>query len=107
MLSDLRESGAVEQDADAVLLIYRAEYYYAAGTTISLGDKEFETVEAGKGEVQIAKNRGGQTGVAYFAYNREFNKLVTYYDGQYTPDLADFSEPRHARVESMCDDTPF
>ena len=53
-LSDLRESGAIEQDADLVGLLYRAEYY-----ADSAEDKE---AEAGKAELVLAKNRNGPTG---------------------------------------------
>lgn len=47
-LADLRESGAIEQDADVVLLLYRPEYY----------NKEDETLR-GKAELDIAKQRNG------------------------------------------------
>ncbi|MCM0739552.1 replicative DNA helicase [Clostridioides difficile] len=50
MLSDLRESGAIEQDADIVMFLYRDEYYRA--------DSESKNI----GEVIIAKNRHGETG---------------------------------------------
>ncbi|HAU5415422.1 TPA: replicative DNA helicase [Clostridioides difficile] len=50
MLSDLRESGAIEQDADIVMFLYRDEYYHA--------DSESKNI----GEVIIAKNRHGETG---------------------------------------------
>ncbi|HGZ2667477.1 TPA: replicative DNA helicase [Clostridioides difficile] len=50
MLSDLRESGAIEQDADIVMFLYRDEYYHA--------DSESKNI----GEVIIAKNRHGENG---------------------------------------------
>ncbi len=51
LMGDLRESGSIEQDADAVLLLYRDEYYYP--------DK---LESKGKAEVIVAKNRNGPTG---------------------------------------------
>jgi replicative DNA helicase len=49
MLSDLRESGAIEQDADLVLMIYRDEYYNP------------DSEEKGIAEVNLAKHRNGPT----------------------------------------------
>lgn len=58
MLSDLRESGSIEQDADIVVLLYRESYYNA--------DKaDDETLE-----LNIAKNRAGGTGTIFTEYNR-------------------------------------
>lgn len=56
MLSDLRESGAIEQDADLVLLLYRDEYYNE------------DTEEPGVGEVIVAKQRQGETGTIKLAW---------------------------------------
>src|SRR6185436_15194356 len=51
ILSDLRDSGAIEQDADVVVFIHRPEYY----------DREDET-KRGMAEIMLAKNRNGPTG---------------------------------------------
>ena len=56
MLSDLRESGAIEQDADIVLMCYSDEYYNS------------NSPDAGTAEIIIAKNRQGSTGMARLAY---------------------------------------
>jgi replicative DNA helicase len=58
-LSDLRESGSLEQDADAVLMLYREDYYA----------KEF-SVDAGQLEIIVAKNRHGSLGTAKVKYDR-------------------------------------
>ena len=56
-LADLRESGAIEQDADSVLMLYRDEYYTKDACQ-----------EKGVAEIIIAKNRHGSTGVAKLAF---------------------------------------
>ena len=53
-MSDLRESGSIEQDADMVGLLYRSAYYAE--------DEEEKEAEAGKAELVLAKNRNGETG---------------------------------------------
>lgn len=64
MLSDLRESGQIEQDADVVAFIHREEYY----------DRENEDVK-GKAEFIIAKQRDGPVGIVNLAYMAEFTKF--------------------------------
>ena len=71
MLSDLRDSGAIEQDADTVIFLYRSEYYKtddAAGQDTSIA------------EVIIAKNRHGSTGTVNMGWNGQFTKFVTIAD---------------------------
>jgi replicative DNA helicase len=59
-LSDLRESGSIEQDADVVLFIYRDEYYYKEEEwQVQHPDKEYPREEA---DIIIAKHRNGPTG---------------------------------------------
>ena len=68
MLSDLRDSGAIEQDADTVIFLYRSEYYKtddAAGQDTSIA------------EVIIAKNRHGSTGTVEMGWNGQFTKFIT------------------------------
>lgn len=67
MLSDLRDSGAIEQDADMVLFLYRDEYYKTDKT-----DQEMSTAE-----VIIAKNRHGSIGSVNMGWNGQFTKFVT------------------------------
>ena len=64
MLSDLRESGAIEQDADIVMFLYRDDYY----------DKESKKQNVA--EVIIAKNRGGSTGTVELGWLGSYTKFV-------------------------------
>ncbi|HSH35436.1 replicative DNA helicase [Schnuerera sp.] len=64
ILSDLRESGAIEQDADVVLFLYRDEYYHE--------DSEKKNI----GEVIIAKHRNGPTGNVELVWKKEFTKFL-------------------------------
>jgi len=58
-LSDLRESGSIEQDADVVLMLYREDYY------------DPETERAGVTEVHIKKHRNGPTGMVELMFNKQ------------------------------------
>ena len=64
LLSDLRESGSIEQDADVVCFIHREEYY----------DRENEDLK-GKAEIIIAKQRNGPTGSIQLAYLADYTRF--------------------------------
>lgn len=92
ILSDLRESGAIEQDADMVLFIYRPEYY-------GLSEDEDHSSTKGKAVVSIAKHRNGKLGdvelrfVGQYArfedleqdYTKNFGGGNNFQSGQYSP----------------------
>ena len=63
MLSDLREAGSIEQDADLVMFLYRDDYY----------DKESEV--PGTAECIIAKQRNGPVGTIHLAWIGKFSKF--------------------------------
>jgi replicative DNA helicase len=72
MMSDLRESGTLEQDADVVMLLYRPEYYH--GPTMKVGKGQGEKVISveGKAEIILAKVRDGETGAALVGFEKEY-----------------------------------
>ncbi|ARV57897.1 replicative DNA helicase [Nostocales cyanobacterium HT-58-2] len=63
MLSDLRESGSIEQDADLVLMLYRDDYYNS------------DSAERGIAEVIVAKHRNGPTGIVRLLFDPQFTKF--------------------------------
>ena len=66
LMSDLRESGAIEQDADIILMMYREEYYKP------------DTQEKGVAEVIIGKHRNGPTGMVKLTFLGEYTKFVSF-----------------------------
>lgn len=78
MLSDLRESGAIEQDADIVCFLYRADYYKdPSGAPEILYGPDGNSVENGV-EFIIAKNRNGSTGSIIVQHDGTLNKIFDY-----------------------------
>jgi len=70
VLSDLRESGAIEQDADMVMFLYRDDYYNP------------ETEEKNISEVILAKHRGGSTGTVKLVWMGQFTKFANMFRGE-------------------------
>ena len=75
-LSDLRESGAIEQDADTIMFIYRDEYYFK------------DSPDKGIAEIIIAKQRNGPTGSIKTKFTSEYTRFDNLAAGEY--DFDDF-----------------
>lgn len=91
-LSDLRESGSIEQDADVVLFVFREEYYVKNLEPRDEFDPkydewkmQFEKVK-GTADVIIAKQRHGPTGTVKLAFQSEFTRFTDLAEGSYLPD---------------------
>jgi len=102
-LSDLRESGSIEQDADIVLFIYR-EDYYVKGVEVEMPTPEeaasnpekaakyndwkqrFDDV-AGKAEIVVAKQRHGSTGIVRVRFDGRITKFSDPVDDTYLPEM--------------------
>ena len=117
MLSDLRESGSIEQDADMVLFLYRPEYY-------GLTEDEEGNPTNNVGEVIIAKHRNGETGTVRLKFVGKYVKFANLEDGVegFPPATGsafsglspsqDFEKPsnfiiRPSRMDDIDDEPPF
>lgn len=79
-LSDLRESGSIEQDADVVLFIYRDEYYYKEEDWLAQHpDKEYPREEA---DIIIAKHRNGPTGRVKLRFRHSLARFESISSGE-------------------------
>jgi replicative DNA helicase len=90
-LSDLRESGSIEQDADVVLFVFREEYYLRNRQPRE-GTQEFlewqTNMEAvhGKAEIIIGKQRHGPTGTVELAFDAEVTRFSNLARDENLPD---------------------
>ena len=71
-LSDLRDSGAIEQDADVVMLMFREDYYT---------ENENNDLQDSKADIRVAKNRNGSTGTFHLTFKREITRFFNYGEG--------------------------
>ncbi len=90
-LSDLRESGSIEQDADVVMFVFREEYYVER-LKPSEGDPKFPEWQqkmmavSGKAEVIIGKQRHGPVGTVQLAFESQFTRFGNLARDQYMPE---------------------
>ncbi|MFN3389078.1 MAG: DnaB-like helicase C-terminal domain-containing protein, partial [Allosphingosinicella sp.] len=90
-LSDLRESGSIEQDADMVWFVYREEYYLAAKQP-SDDHADFQKWQEdmarayGLAELIVAKQRHGSTGKVRMKFESKITRFSDWIDDQYLPE---------------------
>ena len=77
-MSDLRESGSIEQDADVIILLHREDYYHR-------GDPEWE--ENNTAEVIIAKQRNGPTGTVELMFDGQTTRFKPKFNGSVPYDV--------------------
>ncbi|MDR0769562.1 MAG: replicative DNA helicase [Dysgonamonadaceae bacterium] len=111
-LSDLRESGAIEQDADIVCFIHRPEYY-----KIYADEKGNDLT--GKAEIIVAKHRNGSTGDVLLEFKKEFARFQNLNEGQLVVEYqsrmnsqanlipAERASSRRATAQDGLNDVPF
>lgn len=75
MLGDLRESGNLEQDADAVVLIHRPDMHPRKKKKRSTSDLVDEELEKGVAELIVAKQRGGKSGSVKVLFRAEYTRF--------------------------------
>ena len=75
IMSDIRESGQIEQDADIIQLLYRDDYY----------DKESE--DANTIEIIVAKHRDGPTGTVKLSFRKEYGKFLNMATQHFSPSM--------------------
>ena len=93
-LSDLRESGSIEQDADVVMFVYREEYYLSKkephpGTPEYLKWQEEAARAHGRAEVIIGKQRHGPTGIVELQFEAQLTKFQNLAKEDYSPERFD------------------
>ncbi|MFC6323696.1 replicative DNA helicase [Companilactobacillus baiquanensis] len=75
MLSDIRESGSIEQDADIVAFLYRDDYYRDEDGDDDSEPQDQEDQDVGEVEVIVSKNRSGPRGTAKLLFVKSYNKF--------------------------------
>ena len=91
-LSDLRESGSIEQDADIVLFIYREDYYLAAKAPAE-DHPDFAAWQEemgrayGRAEVIVAKQRHGATGKVKLKFDAKITRFSDHAEADYLPEM--------------------
>ena len=82
VLSDIRESGSIEQDADIVAFLYRDDYYEREEDTDDVKSDQQKENDAGEVELIIEKNRAGARGTVHLVFLKAFNKFMAIETGE-------------------------
>jgi replicative DNA helicase len=99
-MSDLRESGSIEQDADIIAFIYRDQQYH--------DDSYSNPEEIGKADLQIAKHRNGSTGRIKLAFIGEYARFENLANDDQFPDMPDeYMDASYANNMADFDQEPF
>ena len=102
-MSDLRESGSIEQDADVIMMLHREEYYHQGDPEWADSNRD----KVGMGELIFAKQRNGPTGVIKLIWDQNSTCFRSYMSAA-SPSGVEYRslEPRGARYEGGADDLP-
>lgn len=99
-LSDLRESGSIEEDADGIMFIYRPEYYGVSKT------EDGRSTE-GLAEIIVAKNKDGKTGRVDQRFIKEYMRFENPERYHPEPEPVSAPVPHHLPTSDMDDESPF
>jgi len=110
-MSDLRESGAIEQDADVVMLLHREEYYLAKKRGTTEASSELLEKVRGKADIIVAKQRNGPTGDVEVHFNPHFarfdNAAPSYMHDESQESYPRYSTGSQAGASAEEDSAPF
>lgn len=106
-LSDLRDSGNVEQDADVVMLLWRPDYYGYGSEVKPIKTVKGEIYPQGLGFIDVAKQRDGITGIIPLKFVGQYTKFENYIPETQTVYSTDINPNQFIEPNKTFDDVPF